>query len=173
MDARRWSVWVWIGLLAVLAVALTPHAIAAEKSPRPEIARADEVVARRELVTAAFQWLEATLASNFDAQSKFYPEKMERFYLWHDVPKAAVLAEKRRVFEQARMIDIRIDAPQLLVDSGGRSGRMYFRKTYAIKGRVTREGEVLQELRWVKGDDGWKIVSERDLRVIRSARQGK
>jgi len=172
MDARRCSVWAQLGLLAMTAVPLTPRVVAAEDLSRPEVAPA-EVLARRELVTAAFQWLEATLASDFDAQSKFYPEKMERFYLWHDVPKSAVLAEKRRVFEQARMIDIRIDAPQLLVDSGGRSGRMYFRKTYAIKGRVTREGEVLQELRWVKGDDGWKIVSERDLRVIRSARQGK
>jgi hypothetical protein len=28
---------------------------------------------------------------------------------------------------------------------------------------------VLQELRWTKQEDGWKIVSERDLRVIRRA----
>jgi hypothetical protein len=61
----------------------------------------------------------------------------------------------------------------LLVDPGGRSGRMYFRKTYAIKGegKLNRTGEVLQELRWTKQDDGWKIVSERDLRVIRQARR--
>ena len=42
-----------------------------------------------------------------------------------------------------------------------------------IKGRVNRQGEVLQELRWVKSDDQWKIVSERDLRVIRPARERK
>jgi hypothetical protein len=50
---------------------------------------------------------------------------------------------------------------------------MCFRKTYMIKGRVNRQGEVLQELRWVKSDDQWKIVSERDLRVIRPARERK
>ena len=50
---------------------------------------------------------------------------------------------------------------------------MYFRKTYAIrgKGKLNRTGEVLQELRWARQGDGWKIVSERDLRVIRQARR--
>ena len=44
---------------------------------------------------------------------------------------------------------------------------MRFRKKYAIEGGgEDRHGEVLQELRWERTDDGWKIVSERDLRVI-------
>lgn len=98
---------------------------------------------------------------------------MEAFYLWRDVPKAAVLAEKRRVFEQAGTIRITMEPPQILVDGGALSARMYFRKQYVIKGRVNRQGEVLQELRWIKGEDGWKIVSERDLRVIRAARTQK
>jgi hypothetical protein len=42
---------------------------------------------------------------------------------------------------------------------------------YVIKGELNRTGEVLQELRWVKQEDGWKITSERDLRVIRQARR--
>ena len=76
----------------------------------------EEIEARRELVTAAFQWLEATLARDFVAQSTFYPGKDGCLYLWRDVPKSAAVAEKRRVFEQARTINIRIDPPQLLVD---------------------------------------------------------
>ena len=44
-------------------------------------------------------------------------------------------------------------------------------RTYVIEGKVSRQGEVLQELRWAKQEDGWKIVSERDLRVIRQARR--
>ena len=157
MRARPWLVGVQLGLLAIAA--------AAEAAPTQ-----DEVIARRELVTASFQWLEATLARDFAVQSTFYPERMPVFYLWRDVPQAAVMAEKRRVFEQAGTIDIRIDPPQLLVDSGGRSGRMYFRKTYVIEGKVNRTGTVLQELRWAKQGDRWKIVSERDLRVIRDPR---
>ncbi len=149
---------------------LSLSALAGEDLARAETAHTDEVAARRELVTAAFQWLEATLVRDFAAQSKFYPTRMRAFYLWRDVPKAAVIAEKRRVFAQARAINIRIDAPQLLVDSGARSGRMYFRKTYVIKGKFNRSGEVLQELRWVKQADGWKIISERDLRVLPAQR---
>ncbi len=172
MDARVWLVWTLLGLLACAAAPLSPAALAAEERPRTEPVLADEVDARRELVSAAFQWLDATLARDFAAQSAFYPERMDAFYLWRDVPKSAVIAEKRRVFDEARTIDIRIDPPQLIVDPGARTGRMYFRKTYAIKGRgkLNRNGEVLQELRWAKQEDGWKIVSERDLRVIRSKR---
>jgi hypothetical protein len=40
---------------------------------------------------------------------------------------------------------------------------MRFRKRYRID---ERGGEVLQELRWRRTDSGWRIVSERDLRVI-------
>ena len=45
---------------------------------------------------------------------------------------------------------------------------MRFRKRYVIRGeRLNRRGEVEQELRWTETDDGWRIVSERDVRVIR------
>jgi ketosteroid isomerase-like protein len=45
---------------------------------------------------------------------------------------------------------------------------MRFRKKYAIEGGgEDRSGEVVQELRWRRTADGWKIVSERDLHVIR------
>jgi hypothetical protein len=128
-----------------------------------------EIAARRELVTAAFRWLDATLDRDFAAQSRFYPERMEAFYLWRDVPKSAVLAEKRRVFEEARTLTIQMEPPQIIIDPGARSGRMYFRKNYVITGRRNRTGEVLQELRWAREQDGWKIVSERDIRVIRQA----
>jgi hypothetical protein len=168
---RHLLLWLQFGLLASIAAPLSP-ALAADSERPTQTAPEDEVSARRELVDAAFQWLDATLARDFAAQSNFYPERMPVFYLWRDVPKSAVLAEKRRVFEQATTIDIIMEPPQLLVDAGARTGRMYFRKAYVIKGgKVDRVGEVLQELRWAKQTDGWKIVSERDLRVIRQARR--
>jgi hypothetical protein len=127
-----------------------------------------EIAARRELVDAVFAWIEATNARDFAGQSVFYPATMEAFYLWRDVPRSAVLAEKRRVFESADIIDIKADAPQIIVDAGGQTARLYFRKRYKIDAASRkRNGEVLQELRWAKQPDGWKIVSERDLRVIR------
>jgi hypothetical protein len=162
--------WTHFAAPAAATVVLVGSALASPTRARTENALVEEIVARREVVTAAFQWLNATLARDFAAQSTFYPETMDAFYLWRDVPKPAVLAEKRRVFEQAQTIDIAMEPPQILIDAGAQSARMYFRKTYVIKGKLNRSGEVLQELRWVKHEDGWRIISERDLRVLRSAR---
>ena len=173
MVARPGSMWTQLAVLVAAALHVSVGAAAAEERPRTKSALAEEVVARRELVTAAYRWLEATLARDFAAQSRFYPERMPVFYLWRDVPKPAVMAEKRRVFERAQTVRIRMEPPQLLVDPGARSGRMYFRKTYVIRGKVNRTGEVLQELRWIREADGWKIVSERDLRVLHPVDPGR
>ena len=148
-------------LALVLVGTLVQHAVYA-RTPTPS-----EIIARRELVIALYQWLDATNAGDLGAQSTFYPHTMEAFYLWRRVPHSAVLEEKQRVFASARVIDIRADAPQIIVDAGAKTARMYFRKTYVIEGRrVNRRGEVLQELRWMKHADGWKIISERDIKVI-------
>jgi hypothetical protein len=173
VGSERRSTWIAFLFRVAPPALLFACPLAAQPISAPEPLIIAEIVARRELLTIAFEWLDATVACDFTAQSRFYPETMEAFYLWRDVPKAAVLAEKRLVFERARTIKIKIEPPQILVDDGARSARMYFRKTYMIKGRVNRQGEVLQELRWVKSDDQWKIVSERDLRVIRPAHAQK
>jgi len=156
-------------LLGVINCSTSGAELSAEKSSMPTSA---EQTARRELVVALFEWIDATNRRDFVGQSRFYPDSMDAFYLWRNVPRSAVLAEKRRVFARASTIDIGSDAPQLIIEPGARSGRMYFRKRYVIAGTARdRTGEVLQELRWVKQADGWKIVSERDLRVIRQARR--
>jgi len=144
----------------------------ADTSPeRAEAPTNSERAARRELVVALFEWIDATNTRDFSAQARFYPETMDAFYLWRNVRRDAVMKEKRRVFAGAGTIDIGSDAPQLIIEPGAQSARMYFRKRYVIDTGRNRKGEVLQELRWVKHSDGWKITSERDLRVIRQARR--
>jgi hypothetical protein len=170
MSPRKRSAWRLTALAAAAPLLFFASVPAAQQPATPDSVTLAEIVARRELLTLAFEWLDATVARDFAAQRRFYPETMEAFYLWRNVPQSAVLAEKRRVFEEAKTIRIRMEPPQILVDADASSARMYFRKQYRIKGRVDREGEVLQELRWVRGEDGCKIVSERDLRVLRPAR---
>ena len=97
----------------------------------------------------------------------FYSQKVNAFYLTRNVPREAVRAEKSRVFGRADLIDIRAAAPGIRLSRDGRTATMRFRKKYAIEGGgEDRRGEVVQELRWQRTGDGWKIVSERDLRVI-------
>ncbi len=58
--------------------------------------------------------------------------------------------------------------PQLTFAQDGHTATTLFRKSYS-RGDSARpqSGEVLQELIWRKTDHGWKIISERDLRVLR------
>lgn len=156
----------------VAGIALCFGASAATPAEPPNGPTNAEQAARRELVLALLEWLDATNTRDFSAQSRFYPHEMDAFYLWRNVPRDAVLKEKRRVFARATTVDIGSDAPQLIIEPGAQSARMYFRKHYVIDGTArSRTGEVLQELRWVRHADGWKITSERDLRLIREDRR--
>lgn len=166
MSTRSASVFAaaMAALISLVGANMSPAA-AAQGSAQ------EAVKARHDLALAARAWLEATLQGDFSSQAAFYPERMEAFYLWRDVPRSAVMAEKRKVFAQARTLELAMESPQILLSADARAARMYFRKVYVIEGQVTRKGEVLQELRWAKQDEGWKIVSERDLRVIRQVRR--
>jgi ketosteroid isomerase-like protein len=113
-------------------------------------------------------WIAATNARDIERQMSFYPPVMRAFYLTRNAPREAVRAEKVRIFQRARTIDIRAEAPELIIQEQGRAAVMRFRKSYFIEGGgQNRSGEVVQELRWQLTSQGWKIFSERDVRVIR------
>jgi len=93
---------------------------------------------------------------------------VSRLQLSRNASRAAVRAEKERVFRRARTVDVRAAAPELIFQESGRAAVMRFRKSYVIEGGgQNRRGEVIQELRWQHTPQGWKIFSERDVRVIR------
>ena len=128
-------------------------------------AQADET--RATLHVALDEWIAATNARDIQRQMNLYNQTVNAFYLTRNVPREAVRAEKSRVFGRADLIDIRAAAPGIRLSRDGRTATMRFRKKYAIEGGgEDRRGEVVQELRWRRTEDGWKIVSERDLRVI-------
>jgi ketosteroid isomerase-like protein len=113
-------------------------------------------------------WIAATNQRNIQRQMDFYMPRLKAFYLTRDTSREAVRAEKNRAFRTARSIDIRADEPEIAFQDGGRTAVMRFRKSYRIvePGR-NRSGIVIQELRWQRTADGWRIFSERDVRVIR------
>ena len=50
----------------------------------------------------------------------------------------------------------------------GNQATILFRKRYNIEGEgVERRGEVVQELRWQRVNGQWRIVGERDVKVVR------
>jgi hypothetical protein len=123
---------------------------------------------RDDVAGALAAWLDATRRGDIAAQMAFYPPVVTVYYTWRDVPAAAVRLEKRKVFEEARVLDIDVGEPEIEVSPGGTAAVTLFRKAYVIEGpRVHRRGEVVQELRWSRTTGGWKITSERDAVVLR------
>ena len=96
----------------------------------------------------------------------YYAPTVEAFYLSRNATRESVRAEKARLFARASAVNVEAAAPEIRLSPDGRTAVMRFRKRYRIDGPESRAGEVLQELRWRRTGDGWKIVGERDLRVL-------
>jgi len=142
-------------------------AAATAAAPPPNFASVEEESARI-LRRALEDWIAATNARDIERQMDFYPPVLQAFYLSRNTSRAAVRAEKERIFGQARTIDVRAAAPELIFQTSNRAAVMRFRKSYVVEGGgQNRRGEVVQELRWQRTPQGWKIFSERDVRVIR------
>jgi len=113
------------------------------------------------------QWINATNRRNIEKQMSFYMPELKAYYLARNASRDSVRVEKTRTFAGAKMIDIRAAEPEIIFQDGGRTAIMRFRKKYRVENNSkTRSGEVVQELRWQQTSRGWKIFSERDIRVI-------
>jgi hypothetical protein len=153
-------------LLPSVRPAPAPVVSVASRS-RPQ-ARFDAGSARLELRQALSQWIAATNGDDTGGYMRFYMPQVDPFYLARNVSRSFVRAEKNRVLHRARRVRVTAGEPEIAFDEHGRTAVMRFPKRYVIEGpRNTRRGTVLQELRWVRTDGGWKIVGERDAKVLR------
>ncbi len=119
------------------------------------------------LRSALGEWVAATNERNLGKQLSFYHPTMDAFYTRRNARIDEVRADRARVFENAHSIDVRADAPVIRLSRDGQSATMRFLKRYAISGGgEDRAGEVVQELRWQRVKGRWRIVSERDIRVL-------
>lgn len=113
------------------------------------------------------EWISATNAHNIEKQMSFYMPELKAYYLARNASRNSVRIEKTRAFAGAKSIDIRAAEPEIIFQDEGRTAIMRFRKKYRVENNSkTRSGEVVQELRWQQTNRGWKIFSERDIRVI-------
>jgi hypothetical protein len=111
--------------------------------------------------------IKATNDRDVDQQMVYYAPQVKSYYRARNASPHQIRDEKQRVFGDTESVDIQASKPQITLGPDGRTATMRFRKKYSIKkGQTSRNGEVLQELKWVKSNKGWKIVSERDLKII-------
>jgi len=127
-----------------------------------------EVPAADDLRTALAAWIAATNNREINQQMSFYAPQLKRYYLMNNASQRFVRADKSRAFAAATLIDIRAEEPEIIFQDGERTAIMRYRKKYRVdNGRRSRRGEVIQELRWQRTGQGWRIFSERDIRVLK------
>ena len=141
-----------------------------DRANRNDTPKAPPGDARTELRTALSEWITATNTRDINKQMSFYAPTLVAFYQKRNTTQAAVRAEKARLSSQANTIDVRAGEPEIKLDVDGQTATMRFHKSWNFSGDRPESGEVIQELRWRKMDSGWKIVSERDVEVIRISR---
>jgi hypothetical protein len=99
---------------------------------------------------------------------QFYNSEVDIYYRARNVSQDFVRADRVRLFQRADAIEVNIGAPEITISSDDRTATMKFRKGYVMKmqGRE-RRGDVIQQMQWRLTDEGWKIIGERDIRVLR------
>lgn len=160
-DVARWEIYGEAAAGPAVASVVAPVAAGRGEA----VAEAAEAGALRGQLEA---WVEATNQKDVPRQMDFYSPRLAAYYLTRNTPREFVRAEKSKVFDAAGSVSIAAEDPEIVFLEAGRAAVMRFRKRYRIDGgpRAGR-GEVVQELRWRKTSAGWKIYSERDVRVIR------
>ncbi|MBA3440015.1 MAG: protein kinase [Pyrinomonadaceae bacterium] len=110
-------------------------------------------------------WISSHKARDLQKQLSFYAPRMETYYRSSGAARSAVIADKSRFFNRTDSIEMSTGEPKITLSQDGSTATMRFRKQYMIvrDGRP-ESGEVMQELRWRKSDQGWQIISERDLK---------
>lgn len=113
-------------------------------------------------------WVAATNARDLEKLMQFYSSKVNAFYRARNVPQEFVRADRARLFQRADTIEVSAGDPEISINRDDGTASMRFRKSYVTKmdGRE-RRGEVIQQLQWERTAEGWKIVSERDVKSLR------
>ncbi|MDT4895116.1 MAG: SnoaL-like domain [Acidobacteriota bacterium] len=113
------------------------------------------------------EWVAATNARDLERLMGFYNSEVDTYYRARNVSQDFVRADRVRLFQRADTIEVSVGAPEITISSDDRTATIKFRKGYVMKvqGRE-RRGDVIQQMQWRRTDEGWKIVGERDIRVL-------
>lgn len=162
-DVVRWELY---GETQVATSAATLPGPAGTRPPEVAPAATDSFAAQV-LRSALNDWIAATNSRDIDKQMSFYLPRLQAYYLTRATSRAFVREEKVRVFKTATLIDISAEDPEIIFQDGGRTAIMRYRKKYRVdNGLRSRRGEVIQELRWQRAGQEWRIFSERDIKVL-------
>lgn len=114
------------------------------------------------------RWIDSTNARDLSGHMRFYLPNVTTFYLSRNVSRDFVRREKARLF-QGGHVSVAAGEPEIDPSPDGRTATVRFRKRYAVGGpRGENRGEVVQEMKWIRTSEGWRIAGERDAKVLAS-----
>lgn len=132
----------------------------------------DTSASREEVKAALDGWLQASINRNFENQVKHYADRLETYYRKNNVSVSFVRNDKQNFFDRYSVVDISIS--NLKIDVNSTTGQVIttFDKTFDSKGHnIYVNGSVQSQLRWIKNNGIWKIISEKDLQIYHINKQ--
>jgi hypothetical protein len=157
---------------AAAPAAAEPTAVPPEATPTPTAAPVAAArptpsdPSQRAVRAALDAWVSSNNSRNLSEQMRSYMPRLSVFYQQRNVSRDLVRRVKSELFALGPAT-IQVRDPEITVTKDRRAATTRFRKDYDVGStRGRRRGAVLQELKWVHTDNGWKIVSERDAKVL-------
>jgi hypothetical protein len=121
---------------------------------------------QRAVRSALDAWVSSNNSRNLPEQMRSYMPRLSVFYQQRNVSRDLVRRVKTELFALGPST-IQVRDPEITVTKDRRAATTRFRKDYDVGStRGRRRGAVVQELKWIRTDAGWKIVSERDAKVL-------
>lgn len=116
--------------------------------------------------------MQASVNRDFENLMKYYADRLETYYRKNNVNVSFVRNDKKSFFERYSVADVSIS--NLKIDVNSTTGQVVttFDKTFDSQGNSGHiNGVVQSQLRWIKNNGMWKIISEKDLQIYRVNKQ--
>jgi hypothetical protein len=139
--------------------AAPPVAPATEQppAPKPKAPLPDQMLS---------EWQKALHSGNPDAIAAFYAPRVESYFGEHNVSRTTVARSLKRSAERYGKTEVLSVSNMRVTPMADDRAAVTFRKQWRTSGRHTYTGETEERLILANGDDGWKIVSEQETRVL-------
>ncbi|HEY7393161.1 MAG TPA: hypothetical protein VH640_31865 [Bryobacteraceae bacterium] len=112
------------------------------------------------------QWEKALHSGNPNAIAAFYAPRVESYFGERNVSRAAVARSLERSAQRYGKTEVLRVSNMRVTPLGDDRSAVTFRKQWQTSGRHVYTGETEERLILANSDDGWKIVSEQETRVL-------
>jgi hypothetical protein len=126
-------------------------------APRPSSPLPDQMLS---------QWKRALHSGNPDAIAEFYAPRVESYFGERNVSRTAVARSLARSAARYGKTEVLSVSNMRVTPIGDDRAAVTFRKQWRTSGRHMYTGETEERLILANSDEGWKIVSEQETRVL-------